>query len=233
MELAVMCAAIAIPVAIAAAWYENVSGGAPGGKPVVVAVKSGETATGVIDTLAKDGVVTDALAMRAYMLLHGTPSVEVGLYRFFEHESFAGIAGTLKGGPNVAGVVVQPGTTINQVALDVSQATSRSVTAFYNALASAVHTNSFTSNIVPGNAVSMEGMMGTGTYRILPGESLETLASQMVARYGTELKNAGIIQAARGFGITPYQAMIVASLVQEEGVYSSNMPKVARVVYNR
>ncbi|MCL4434120.1 MAG: endolytic transglycosylase MltG [Actinobacteria bacterium] len=233
VEFAVVCAVIAIPVGISMAWYENVSAGSPGGRPVVVAVKSGESATGVMDTLTKDGIVTDTLAMRVYMLLHGTPSIEVGLYRFFKHESFAGITGTLEGGPDVAEVVVQPGATIDQIAIEVSQATSRSAGSFYNAVSSAVHANSLIGPIVPSNATSMEGMVGTGTYRILPGESLDTLARQMVASYGAELEKTGLIQSARHFGITPYQAMIVASLVQEEGVYTSNMSKVARVVYNR
>ncbi|HUI04814.1 MAG TPA: endolytic transglycosylase MltG, partial [Acidimicrobiales bacterium] len=34
-------------------------------------------------------------------------------------------------------------------------------------------------------------------------------------------------------GISPYQAITVASIVQKEGVYPENLGKVSRVVYNR
>ena len=39
--------------------------------------------------------------------------------------------------------------------------------------------------------------------------------------------------AAASLGVTPAQLVIVASIVQKEGVYQKNMGKVARVIYNR
>lgn len=237
LAFAAVCVVIAMPVALAVNWYKSVSSGSPGGKPIVVSVSSGDTADGVINILARDGVVADTLAMRIYLVLHGTPSIQVGMYHFFKDEPFGRILARLDQGPNVGSIEVQPGDTFNQVAVEVIQADGISAQKFKAALLHAVDANPATRAIVPSGLstglLTPEGMIGAGTYVLLPGEGVNTLASQMVARLVSDIQKVGLIGAAPGFGITPYQALTVASLVQEEGVYKFNMSKVARVIYNR
>ncbi len=237
LELAGVCIAIVIPLAIAVNWYKSVSSGSPGGKPVVVSVSSGETADDVVNTLARDGVVTDTLAMHVYLVLHGTPDIQVGMYRFFKDEPFARILSRLDQGPNIGSIEVQPGDTFNQVAVEITQVDGASTQQFKGALLHAISTNPVAKAIAPSGLFTglllPEGMIGTGTYIFLPGESIDTLASQMVARLVSDMQKVGLIRDAASLGITPYQALTVASLVQWEGVYKINMPKVARVIYNR
>ena len=58
----------------------------------------------------------------------------------------------------------------------------------------------------------------------------------MIGRFltvtGDELKFAPFVEANRG-GITPYEALIVASLAQAEAGHPDDLGKVARVAYNR
>ena len=56
----------------------------------------------------------------------------------------------------------------------------------------------------------------------------------MVDRFDGDAGAAGLsTSSAAALGLTPYEVVIVASIVEKEGYYPVNMPKVARVVYNR
>lgn len=78
----------------------------------------------------------------------------------------------------------------------------------------------------------LEGMIAPGDYDIKPGSTpLEALRS-VIRDSSTVWTNSTIRSDAEALGITPYQAVVVASLVQAEGK-TSDMRKVARVVYNR
>ncbi len=61
-----------------------------------------------------------------------------------------------------------------------------------------------------------------------------TLVRQMVTRFDADATEAGLSTAsAAKHGLTPYEVIISASIVEKEGYYAINMPKVARVIYNR
>jgi UPF0755 protein len=68
---------------------------------------------------------------------------------------------------------------------------------------------------------------------VLPTESDTVLVQQMVDRFSSQAAAAGLSTGAAALGVTPYQAVVVASIVQKEGVYEENDGKVARVIYNR
>jgi UPF0755 protein len=77
-------------------------------------------------------------------------------------------------------------------------------------------------------------MLGTGSYLVLPGESDITLLTDMVQRFDTQASAAGLsATSASALGLSPYQVITAASIVEKEGYYFKNMPDVARVIYNR
>jgi UPF0755 protein len=77
-------------------------------------------------------------------------------------------------------------------------------------------------------------MLGTGTYLMLPGETDATLLQDMVTRFDQQAEAAGLTTAsASALGLTPYQVITTASIVEKEGYIFKNMPDVARVIYNR
>jgi UPF0755 protein len=70
---------------------------------------------------------------------------------------------------------------------------------------------------------------------VLPGETDTQLLTEMVQRFDTTAAAAGLTtQSAAKLGMTPYQVITVASIVQKEGYFPiTNMGPVARVIYNR
>jgi len=91
------------------------------------------------------------------------------------------------------------------------------------------------SDFSPPGSNNLEGMLGTGSYLILPGERDLTIVRLMVARFDRDAQAAGLsVASAAALGMTPYQIITVASVVEKEGYHpTANMPYVARVIYNR
>ncbi len=77
-----------------------------------------------------------------------------------------------------------------------------------------------------------EGYLFPATYDFGPEATPESMLSAMVARWEQAAADANLEKAAGELGYTPQELMTVASLVQAEG-RGDDMPKVARVIYNR
>ncbi|MEH1102694.1 endolytic transglycosylase MltG [Micromonospora sp. CPCC 205561] len=82
---------------------------------------------------------------------------------------------------------------------------------------------------------SIEGFLYPDTYEIPPKATAESIIELMVENFlgvTQELQFADRVQKERG-GISPYEALIVASLAQAEAGNKDDLGKVARVAYNR
>jgi UPF0755 protein len=77
-----------------------------------------------------------------------------------------------------------------------------------------------------------EGYLFPATYDFAPNATPTTMLAEMVARWKQAASDADLESAAADLGYTPGELMTVASLVQAEG-RGSDMPKIARVIYNR
>lgn len=214
-------------LAWAVAWYEGEVHAGPPGATTVVDVPSGTSAGSVAASLARHGVVGSSLALRIYFFFHGTPLVRSGAYAFRRHEAFADVVSTLHHGPDVLRVV--PGTTVSETARALDGLSGHDGASFV----AAVRARTVVSRYEPPGTGNLDGLLGTGDYIVAPGDTATTLLSSMVTRFDAQAAAAGLDADAAALGITPYEAMEVASIVQKEGVYPQNLAKVARVVYNR
>jgi peptidoglycan lytic transglycosylase G len=77
-----------------------------------------------------------------------------------------------------------------------------------------------------------EGFLFPATYELEKGESATDILTRLVARWEESATTLGLDAGAAERGVTPYEAMIIASLVQAEG-HPDDFDKVARVIYNR
>ncbi|WP_406068306.1 endolytic transglycosylase MltG [Micromonospora sp. NBC_01638] len=82
---------------------------------------------------------------------------------------------------------------------------------------------------------SVEGFLYPDTYEIPPKATAESILKLMVDNFLSVtggMKFADRVQKERG-GVSPYEALIVASLAQAEAGNKDDLGKVARVAYNR
>jgi UPF0755 protein len=229
--LALIGGVVLLIVLAFAFWYELESHAlGPAGQREVVQVTSGESMSSIASQLSAHHVIGSTLAFRLFNLVHGSPTVLPGDYALHGNETFAQVRAALAAGPNIYAVTITRGLTLGEVATQVDGLPGHASGGFARVAASgAVH-----SEFSPAGSNDLEGMLGTGTYLVLPGESDTTLLTDMVHRFDGQAEAAGLsTTSAAALGMSPYQVITAASIVEKEGYYFKNMPDVARVIYNR
>jgi UPF0755 protein len=222
---------IVVLVLAALTWYELESHAlGPAGRAEIVQIKSGESVSAVAASLSEKQVIGSTLAFHLYDLVHGDPTVTAGTYQFHQNQTFSQVRTLLAGGPNVSSVTVNAGLTLHEIAQRVGDLPGLSGSNFRQLALN----GSVTSPFSPPGSHNLEGLLGSGTYMVLPGETNTTLLESMVSRLDRQAAAAGLTaESAAALGLTPYQVITTASVVEKEGYYPKNMPDVARVIYNR
>ena len=87
----------------------------------------------------------------------------------------------------------------------------------------------------PAGSTSLEGFLFPATYQVLLTDvgNPQKLIAQMVTKFDQEGDSLGLNAGATKLGLTPYQVLTVASMVEEEAKVPGDRPKIARVIYNR
>lgn len=212
------------------AWVEaEASPSGPQGKAVIVHVVPGEAIDAVVGALTHDRVLGNALAFKLWAVVHGQPTIEPGTYQFRQNSSFSTVNAQLNAGPNVFQLDVQAGTTLAEVANQLATLPGNLAVKFLREAKAGAVPSPYQQT--PGG--SLEGLIGTGAYRITPHEHVRTLLRAMVARFDAQAAAAGLPPGFSIAGLNAYDAIIVASIAQKEGYFTRYMGDVARVVYNR
>jgi len=204
------------------------------GAQVVVTVAPGEPTGSVYAKLEAASVLEDANLFKIYSLVAGSPSVRPGQYQFHEHSPMTTIKSVLSGGPNVAVVSIPVGFTLHETA----QRTAGEVLSLFGAkfgsdFTAATTNGSVRSPFQPAGVSTLEGLVAAGDYSVVPGETPRQLLQEMVDRFSAMAAKAGLSPSTSVEGRTAYEIAIIASIVEKEGYFEKNMPKVARVIYNR
>lgn len=84
----------------------------------------------------------------------------------------------------------------------------------------------------PDPSKRLEGMILPGDFDIPPGSTPEQALRAVLSASAALWNGTDIVADSHSSGFTPYQTAIIASLVEREAI-TSDMPKVARVIYNR
>ncbi len=81
---------------------------------------------------------------------------------------------------------------------------------------------------------SVEGFLFPDTYEFPPKSSAEEILGIMVQKFLAVTGEIGFVDKVQNnLSVSPYEALIVASLSQAEAGIAGDLPKVARVAYNR
>jgi UPF0755 protein len=197
-------------------------------KEVIVTVHSGDSFSTVAGELHAKGVIASPFALRLESLVLGAVDLRAGTYQLRQGSSFATVRAILSRPPNVVVINATPGLTLHEIALEV--ASERGVD-FANQFAR-VATNAATPSTY-GDGSSLEGLVGAGTYLITGSTTPGELAKRMVDGFRREASSVGLTPTSTTEGLHAYQVITAASIVEKEGYYPRNMPKVARVILNR
>ncbi len=201
----------------------------PPGPQVIVTVAPGTGVNQLVGTLASKGVIGSSLAYRIWSQFHSLPGVLIGAYALNKNSSFTTVRKVLATGPNVFPLAIPAGFTVSEVAGRVGQLPGHGKRAF-KALATG---GTVRSPWQPAGSTNLDGLLGTGVYRVVPGETDTQLLTVMINRFDKEADQLSLQAGSATLGMTPYEAITMASIVEKEGVIDRNLGPVARVILNR
>jgi UPF0755 protein len=197
----------------------------------VVQVKDGETAYSLAPRLVSLGVVESAAAFRKAAASNSkASSLQPGFYQLHLHMSAASALGLLLDpASRLQGHVTIPeGSTENQTLALIAKNTRVPLADLKAAAANPAALG------LPAYAQGhLEGFLFPATYDIEPGTTAVQVLTQMVQRFVQSADADQLVQRSQALGLTPYQVVTVASLIERESRLPEEYPKVARVVYNR
>jgi UPF0755 protein len=89
------------------------------------------------------------------------------------------------------------------------------------------------STLLPDGQNSLEGLLFPDTYQVSNDETATQLVQRMVALTERVAGQEDTVVKAYKLGLSSYQALIVASLIEREAKVPEDRAKIARVIYNR
>ncbi|MGH9286354.1 MAG: endolytic transglycosylase MltG, partial [Acidimicrobiales bacterium] len=233
--LGILAVVVVVSVAAGAGaliWYQRqVDPGGPPGDEVALTIPLGTSTEGIAQMLEDRGVIGSATAWRVYVARQGAGPFQAGDYTFRRSQAFAEVVAVLDGGGEVTfdRLTVPEGLTLPQIAARIAELPGRSAERFL-ALA---NSGEIRSRYQPAGSGNLEGLLFPDTYFIEAKDDERALLDRMVRRFDEVATQAGIDRAQQAVGMSPYQAIVVASLIERETRFADERAKVARVIHNR
>jgi UPF0755 protein len=196
-------------------------------------VQPGETAAGVIQRLHEQGVVTDGALLRLYMRYRGFDvGVQAGHYALDGAMTVRQLAEALQTArPDALSVTVPEGWRREQIAAALKQVgVGFTPDDFLAATDIRPSAYSFAGEIP--EPPSVEGFLFPDTYQLKPDGSAGDLVVAMLDNFErrvTPEMRSGFAQQ----GLSLYQAVTLASIVEREAVVAEERPVIASVYLNR
>jgi UPF0755 protein len=217
-----------------AKWYrDQVSPSGGPGEAVEVVIPSNTSTANIGTLLHAKGIVGNAKLFRFYAQFKGKGGFEAGKYSLRKNSSFDETLRVLTLGaqvPETSKLTIPEGFRIEQIGQRIQEKVpNRTAQAFIDVVAS----GKIRSVYQPSDTTSLEGFLFPETYTVGLDDDEATMATRMVETFDSVADEVKISDSMGKVGIKPYEALIVASLIEEEAKLDSDRPKIARVIYNR
>ena len=208
----------------------------PGGDPgaeIRLAVATGSTNGDIAQLLADEGVIPDAWVFEQYLRYKGAEGFQAGDYVFRENSAAWDALEVLRGQPlppESIAFTVPEGLTIREYPAQIVD----DITTFDAArLAELISTGAVARPVAVPEATSLEGLLFPDTYQVGAAMDEAAVLNLMTAQFDRIAAEVDLVGGAARLGYTPYEVLVVASLIQEEYGIPEEMGKMARVIYNR
>ncbi|HVZ79641.1 MAG TPA: endolytic transglycosylase MltG [bacterium] len=194
-----------------------------------VPVYSKTTARQIAQSLEEKGIIHFPVLFRALAkFTHADRKLKAGLYRLNPRMSLWQVLSILaEGRSQLLALKVPEGYTVEQIGRELERMKVMPMTDF---VAAAEDKELLKALGIPGP--SAEGYLFPETYRVPVGASAQALVELMVRQFFDSV-GADFEPKARAKGLSPYQAVILASIVEKETGRAEERPLVAAVLYNR
>ena len=204
------------------------------GRQVAIEIPVGSSARGIAGILVDNGIVRSASSFESAVRAREAGSLlKAGRYQLVTGADLDEIVDILVAGPTIETyrLTVVEGRRIDEIIEDMARQTPHSAAELSAALQSGGISSAYLPQSVDGIA-AWEGLLFPATYEFYsdaaPEEILQRLADETERRMD-RIDWAGALVR----GVSPYEALVMASLVESEAGTDVDRPLIASVIYNR
>ncbi|MEU6724329.1 endolytic transglycosylase MltG [Nonomuraea wenchangensis] len=197
---------------------------------VVIEIQDGQSASEVAQELERQGVVASARAFtNAIGNANKSGSLQPGTYKMRKKMSAAAAVDALTPSNKLlVRVPLKEGLRLSDTLATLAKETGKPVKEFQAAAKQADDLE------LPSYARGkLEGYAFPATYEFQPTATPKQMLAQMVKRFNQTAERIDLEGGAKALGRKPHEIMVIASIIQAEAGRAEDMPKIARVIYNR
>jgi UPF0755 protein len=201
-------------------------------EPVGFTITEDDTFDSVTARLHDEGFIVNPSVFRWYVERQGGLELVPGFYVVTPLDHMGSILDTLATPPEetFTSVTFPEGFTMAKMA-DRLAATVPTITA--DEFLAAVTSGQVRSEFQPEGVTSLEGLLFPDTYQVSNGESADRVAARMVALMERVGRQEEIVVRGYVLGLTAYQVLTIASMVEREAKVDDDRALIARVIINR
>jgi len=228
--LGVFIVAIIVVAVLGVVWVNGHLNGA-GGAAVEVTLPAGAGHAVISRDLSRSGAISNEWLFKHYLDYRSYPPLDGGEYTLHHHEGYRQAMADLGKGPAIvqARLTIPEGYTLPEIAAAVGKLPGLSAQRFLQVAESGAVRSQFE----PPGSNNLEGLVFPDTYFIDPSETEQDVLQTMVDRFDQIATTVGLANSKATNGLTPYQTVVLASLIEKEAKVEVDRGKIARVVLNR
>jgi UPF0755 protein len=220
-------------------WYlRQVNPSGDAGTVEVFTVLPADTVDTISDRLQDRGLITNARVFRYYVDHNGGLTLTPGDYELRPRDHLGNLMRVLRTPPSLTytKVTFPEGFTLQKMSERLSAKLPRTDPLAFMA---AVTDGSIRSPIQPLEITSLEGLLFPDTYQISADETPSHVAQRMVDLMDLVIRQEDVVTKAAAIpgyplgALSPYQVLIIASMIEREAKVDEDRPKIARVILNR
>lgn len=232
-HLVVILVAVALLMGATGLWvvHELNPGGQPGAA-VNFTVNEGDTLDSVAGRLADAGIVGNKTLFTWYARSRGGIDLVPGYYSLRPGDSAGDVIRSLSTPPaqTFVKVTFPEGMTVAQMGARLAEKiTFMSAADFVTAAGN----GSVVSTLAPAGTTNLEGLLFPDTYQVSGDDNEQRVVSRLSSTMERVARQVDLVAGAKSLGYTPYQVLIVASLIEREAKVPEDRAKIAQVIYNR
>ncbi|MEX2458259.1 MAG: endolytic transglycosylase MltG [Actinomycetota bacterium] len=232
LVLGILAVVMLLVIGGAGGYYLYATGASGDQEAVSLEIPEGSTTSQIADLLEERDVIRSALMFRVMARFRGLGgSIEAGRYELTTNMSLNAVFDTLGEGPVPIPTVTfgfPEGLRVDQVADRAAEQLGFTRKAFLNAANGELSLSPY----LPESAETLEGFLFPKVYEFFPNPKPRAVIERMLQQFRIEAADLPWSNA-EALGVSPYQVVTIASLIEREARVEPDRAKIARVIYNR
>ncbi len=200
-----------------------------------IEIPEGSTSDDIGALLEDEGIIASSFVWEWYLRVNGGGPFQAGTYELERNSSMGEVIELLEAGPRPPeerAFTMPEGLTLDETIERLADP-ERGLGLDAATLRSLLEAGQVRSAFQPADQPSNEGILFPETYRVAAEADELAVLRQMVAQLDATMTELDVASAQERFNLTPYEVLVVASLIEEETKVDEERPMVAQVIYNR